>query len=156
MPNYSGATQKAQVIAQTATAKSNRAWVRENLEAIESGLTQHSYESYVQMLNNEFDFNISVSLFGKYLSEARKKRRTRPTATNASSSLPGSSTSPDHDIQDEWNDTEKLIGYRLEECIRPYVQVVDGNIVRNFKKGTIYNAEIRKAIQRLRNVVDPD
>ena len=108
------------------------------------------------MLNNEFDFNISVSLFGKYLSEARKKRRTRPTATNASSSLPRSSTSLDQDIQDDWNDTEKLVGYRLEDCIRPYVQVVDGNIVRNFKKGTIYNAEIRKAIQRLRNVVDPD
>ena len=153
MPNYSGATQKAHVIAQNATAKSNRAWVRENLEVIESGLTQHSYESYVQMLNNEFDFNISVSLFGKYLSEARKKRRTRPTATHASSSLPGSSTSPDQDIQDDWNDTEKLVGYRLEDCIRPYVQVVDGKIERNFREGMIHTPDIRNALARLRNAV---
>ena len=154
MPNYSGATLKAQVIAQNATAKSNGAWIRENLEDIESGLTQHSYESCVQMLNTEFDFNISVSLFGKYLSEARKKRGT--PATNTSSPSPKSKTNPDREIQNDWNDTEKLIGYKLEECIRPYVQVVDGHIVRNFKKGTIYNAEIRKAIQRLKNVVDTD
>ena len=60
------------------------------------------------------------------------------------------------DNEDDWNDTEKLIGYRLEDCIRPFVRVVDGKIERSFKKGTVYSPEIRNALRRLRNVVDPD
>ena len=105
------------------------------------------------MLNTEFDFNISVSLFGKYLSEARKKRRTRPTATKASSCLPKSTTSSGPDTQEDRNETEKLVGYRLEDCIRPYVQVVDGKIERNFRDGMIHTPDIRNALARLRNAV---
>ena len=56
----------------------------------------------------------------------------------------------------DWNDTEKLIGYRLEDCIRPFVRVEDGKIIRNFKKGTLYSPEMRRALARLDNVVHPD
>ena len=55
--------------------------------------------------------------------------------------------------QTDWNDTEKLVGYRLEECIRPYVQVVDGKIERNFRDGMIHTPDIRNALARLRNAV---
>ena len=123
-------------------------------------------ERITEKLNSRFDLNMKPATVSQYLWRIRQSKKP-DRASSTSLSRPKSSTAKKKtattasvekiaEDSDQWNETEKLVGYRLEDCIRPYVQVVDGNIVRNFKKGTIYNAEIRKAIQRLRNVVDTD
>ena len=93
----------------------------------------------------------------------RSPSRSPSPATPAKSASTRSNTSDNTEIfnpsrqepEDDWNDTEHLIGYRLEDCIRPYVSVVNGQIIRNFPKGTILRLEIRNAMARLDNIVHP-
>ena len=137
--------------------------VREQFDEIELSVKSGvPIDVITEQLKQTFNIRTTKATVKSCLSRHRKALKSDPRKTvRTQNRLPKQSASniksraSDTD-QEGWNETEKLVGYRLEDCIRPYVQVVDGHIVRNFKKGTIYNAEIRKAIQRLRNVVDPD
>ena len=136
--------------------------IREQFDEIELSVKSGvPIDVITEQLKQTFNIQTTRATVKSCLSRHRKALKSSGKTINDGSkqtyqspSIPQSGSSDTDQI--DWNETEKLVGYRLEECIRPYVQVVDGNIVRNFKKGTVYNAEIRKAIQRLRNVVDPD
>ena len=168
VPDYIGATiqAKERAEANAGTASSNRDWVFRNLDMIELALAgKDTYQSYLQWLNDEYNFGMSVSVFANYLSDARRARDNNPGPKRARHKVERSanpspfladkaiSKATDSNKQDDWNETEKLIGYRLEDCIRPYVQVVDGKIERNFREGMIHTPDIRNALARLRNAV---
>ena len=161
MPDYARATQqaKARAEANADTARSNRDWVFRNLDIIEIALAgKDTYQTYLQWLNDEHDFGMSLSVFANYLSDARRYRSEHKPSrrkVNTPATQPGVKSKSDPHPAD-WNDTEKLIGYRLEDCIRPFVRVEDGKIIRKFKKGTLYSPEMRRALARLDNVVHPD
>lgn len=114
---------------------------------------------------NENGVEISFKTFRTYLYRMRKsgppshtknRRATTPHPAGISKPTSKSESVEDPKNQDDWNDTEKLIGYRLEDCIRPYVRVEDGKIIRNFRKGTIHSPQARQALARLHERVHPD
>ena len=159
MPDYSKATELATEVAEKATAKSNRAWIRENLELVEKGLSDKTYLAYVQMLNDECGFDISESVFGNYLSDARKARNANPKTQKQTakkiSSEPDRVASPDGSAGQEapaadWTELEKLVGYRLSDEIRDYVSADGKRVVENFPKPTMLSSEIRAELTKLR------
>ena len=160
MPDYAKATELATEVADKATAKSIRAWVIQHVDLIEKGLADKSYEAYVQMLNDDCGFDINVSVFGNYLSDARKARNVnsktqKPTAKKISSepqrqvSLKRTGGPPEAD----WTDLEKKVGYRLSDEIREYVSFDGKRIVGNFPIPTLHTAEMRAELTQLRRDV---
>lgn len=130
---------------------------------------EHSLSMKVPMqritekLNSRFDLNMKPATVSQYLWRIRQSKKP-DRASSTSRSRPKSSpakkkTATTASVEtiaedsDQWNETEKLVGYRLEDCIRPYVQVVDGKIERNFRDGMIHTPDIRNALARLRNAV---
>jgi len=120
-------------------------------------------ERITEKLNSRFDLNMKPATVSQYLWRIRQSKKP-DRASRTSRSKPKSSTTKKKaattasvetiaEDSDQWNETEKLVGYRLEECIRPYVQVVDGKIERNFRDGMIHTPDIRNALARLRNAV---
>ena len=81
---------------------------------------------------NENGVEISFPTFRTYLYRMRKKTAKKAGEESRRPTLELDNRE-ESDNEDDWNDTEKLIGYRLEDCIRPFVRVVDGKIERSFK-----------------------
>jgi len=160
MPDYSKATELATEVAEKATAKSNRAWVIQNLEIVEKGLSDKTYVEYVQMLNDDCGFDINVSVFANYLSDARKARTANPqtrkqTAKKISAQhdrvTPSQSSGEQETSADDWNEVEKKVGYRLSDEVRNYVSIKDGRIDTHFPKtGKMRPPEVRAELTRLR------
>lgn len=148
MPDYAKATELATEVADKATAKSIRAWVIQNVDLIEKGLSDKTYEAYVQMLNDDCGFDINVSVFGNYLSDARKARNANPKKTQKPTAKHTGGT-PEAD----WTDLEKKVGYRLSDEIREYVSFDGQRIVGNFPIPTLHTAEMRAELTRLRRDV---
>ena len=134
--------------------------------AIEHKLsTGWTHKKFVAQLNKT-GMNISLDTFRTYLYRMRKEANgidrkayfKHTPAPERSTDKSNSIKNKEHIIEEadrNWNKTEKLIGYQLEDCIRPYVLVEDGTIVKNFPKGTILHVEIRNALTRLQNKVHP-
>ena len=153
--------------------------VTEHFDEIEKALAKKvPLVRITETLNTRFGLTIKPTTVSQCLCRIRKqqkthsrpstttrsKRRQSTTASSAPKANAPSNRSKDNtqifnpsrqEPEDDWNDTEHLIGYRLEDCIRPYVSVVDGEIKKDFPKGTILRLEIRNALARLDNIVHP-
>jgi len=131
-------------------------------DAIEKKLKSGwSQAKFVARLN-ETGMDITLDTFRTYLYRMRKAVKAQTKITTAkknhssgSDAASAASQSPTPD----WNDVERLVGYRLSDEIRDYVSVEGNKVKENFPKNAqgkekkMRSAAVREELTKLRREV---
>ena len=133
-------------------------------------------ERIVEKINNRFGLEATVGTLSSYLSVVKKERESKHEAEKPSSptvdpkvvSSPKSSKSktptkpkprkkpviPNNEECPYIQKIEELLGERLPDSVRPFVEIKNGGLITHFERGTIHSAEIREFTTRIRRLCD--
>ena len=80
-----------------------------------------------------------------------RKKAKNSTKPKASKKI---AKSDDGEVSDKILKIEELLGERLPDSVRPFVEIKNGGLITHFERGTIHSAEIREFTTRIRRLCD--